>query len=474
MYDEIPYALADRLRPYQLPAVRAALTGLRSRGFLDGSDGGTGKTYSALATCISSGKTPIVVCPKSVKPSWQRAGHHFGLESVTSLNYESVKTGNTPLGKWENDEKGREYFQWTLPDNSLLIFDEAHKCGALTSQNTHMHLFAQCLGLPILNLSGTPAENPLQLRAIGSSIGLFDIKDFYEWVYSKGCRRGQRGWQWTFGLNWKKKEEIRALQEFTMLKIHEEIYHGGKGFRLRKRDIPGFPLMPVISQPLDLGSATGDIAKAYEEMALEIAAWEKKVKDLEVDIESGSGKEALGNKMEIQMRAMQKIELLKVPAVVEMVKESIAAGHSVPIFVNYTETLKALCQRLKTDCFIDGSQVGPSGEKRRESCIKRFQSDDSRVIVANSQAGGLGISLHDLNGNYPRETLIFPSFRAKDLLQCTWRIERDGSLTEGIQRIVWCAGTREEESAMAVEMKTENLSMLSDGDLESSIRIFNN
>ena len=47
---------------------------------LDASDTGTGKTYTAVATCTHLKLTPIIICPKSVIASWKSVCKYFELK----------------------------------------------------------------------------------------------------------------------------------------------------------------------------------------------------------------------------------------------------------------------------------------------------------------------------------------------------------------------------------------------------------
>ena len=76
---------------------------------------------------------------------------------------------------------------------------------------------------------------------------------------------------------------------------------------------------------------------------------------------------------------------------------------------------------------------------------------------------GAGISLHDLNGKYPRMALISPSYSAIILKQCLGRVHRDGSKTKALQRIVFVANTVEEEVCEKVKNKLHNLDLINDG-----------
>jgi superfamily II DNA or RNA helicase len=115
---------------------------------------------------------------------------------------------------------------------------------------------------------------------------------------------------------------------------------------------------------------------------------------------------------------------------------------------------------------------GENKKDERDKNISNFQEDKNRVIIVNVKAGGAGLSLHDLNGNHPRLALISPTPSAVDLVQCLGRVWRVGGKTKALQKIIFVANTVEEEICEKVKMKIDNLSLINDGDLQSSIEIF--
>ena len=81
-------------------------------------------------------------------------------------------------------------------------------------------------------------------------------------------------------------------------------------------------------------------------------------------------------------------------------------------------------------------------------------------------AGSTGVSLHDLNGNYPRHTLINPSYSAINILQALGRCHRANGKTPVIQRFFFANGVEiEEKMRQRVGLRLSNLEYLNDGDL---------
>jgi hypothetical protein len=95
--------------------------------------------------------------------------------------------------------------------------------------------------------------------------------------------------------------------------------------------------------------------------------------------------------------------------------------------------------------------------------VRKFQSDEARVVVANIAAGGAGVSLHDVNGNHPRVSLISPSFSVVEYVQTLGRIYRNGMKTPALQKILIAADTIETSVVKALKKKTDRMMNLLDG-----------
>lgn len=469
---EVPAAIAAKLLPYQVAAVAKLVAAIQTYGTaLDASDTGTGKTYIALAAARHLGLKPVVVCPKSVIPSWKRAARHFGVD-IFATNYEQVKLGKTPYctatrtprlkknGDPQVDKKGKAIvdtvFEWTVADDEVVVVDECHRIGAMASQNADMAVAMKDAKAKSILLSATAADSPLAMRAIGYVLGLFPhTKAYWRWAFQNGVQKGRFGMEFTGG---------RA----AMKRIHDQIFGRGKGNRLRIADIPEFPETSIYPEVVDFGSSA-EIQRAYDDMAEALSHLGEVEK-----------KDRQGIILTEILRARQRTELLKVPTLARMAEDAVAEGMSVALFVNFEETVQQLSSLLKTDCTITGAQQGDKGAAEREANIQRFQlgdyprlsilnpsysakavkqalgrvhravdknevpqwsSDCSRVIICNINAGGVGVSLHHLGGK------------------------------KSVQRIVFAANTCEEDACLAVEKKVANIELLNNGDILNGLKI---
>jgi superfamily II DNA or RNA helicase len=433
----------EGLREWQVPLVSQLCSAIKqNKAAIDGSDTGAGKTYVATATARELGLKIAVVCPKSVISAWKRViTKHFGMKPVFVLNYESVKTGKyKDIGTWKavSRDSNREFFQWNLPKDTLIIFDESHRLKGHGTQNAEIAVAAKKQKYQILCCSATNAINPIELKATGLILGLYK-KGFPQFLRDHDCQKGRFGWE--FGGD-----------KGVLKKLHAELFLK-RGVRIRKEDIKGFPDCEIIAEAYNIDDVSEkEMKQVYAEMNRELTLLSAKCKNTA---------EWKINAMVIQLRARQKSELLKVPLFVEMIEDSLEDGMSVAVFLNFSETIKALSKRLNTNCIVWGENKG----NERDKNIDAFQADEQRVILVNVQAGGAGLSLHDLNGKYPRIALISPTPSAVNLRQALGRIHRDGAKSKSLQKIIFIANTEEEETCERVKAKLENLDTINDGEL---------
>lgn len=469
------------LYPYQEKAALSLLEALRTHGAaLDASDTGTGKTAHAVSLIRHFNAPALVVGPRVSKPGWEKMGRILGTE-FSYTHYEAVRIGTMPYGQWQfprpkrlkerlvcsvcqcdirpgqpcpyhslgihcaNIKKvphkhGR--FIWS-PAIKFLLFDEAHRCAAPNSTHAELLIAAKRQGILTLAISATAGDSPLHFRALGYLLGLHNLIDFWPWTFKRGCSKMPFG-----GIHFAVAEQRKVE---IMSQLNAEIFPS-RGARVRVDEIPGFPEISVWPELYDIDAKPGQIDALYEEMADAIAKVHGD-RDMDNDLPVTS-----------DMRARQEVELLKVPAMVEITNDDLASGRHVAIFVNFRATAEELCKRLETDCRIDGSQVGEAGSRRRQANIERFQSDESPVIVATSAAGNVSIDLHDTHGNFPRIGNVFPGHSVREFTQLLGRLRRSGAKSKALYRIILAAGTCEEEIYDNLGSKTNRLDALLDSD----------
>jgi hypothetical protein len=442
----ISEVLKAKLRPWQHSIVEASLSGLDSGNFLNGSGLGSGKSYTSLATTYARRRKPIFICRLAMKERMREiAVNHFGFadSDVYTTNIEAIRTGKGPLGTWAQGEanhatgKREKFFKWNPLPNCDVILDEIHCCSSPTSQNGLILRAAVGQGVKLMGLSGTAADDPRRMRGIGYMLGLHQDFDWWGWMSLHGATEDS----WTFGLKpafldtRKGREALERMQREAMGKIHQQLIKAGRMIRLRTSEIPGFPKSSVFPMAVDFDSK--ELESILAEMKFELDELKRK----------GTGR----NKMEIIMRARQRGELLMVPTLAEMVGDAIEEGNSVAVFLNFTATIRALGERLKTDCFYTGEE----SVAVRQHNHARFMADKERAILINSQAGSESIGFQDLHGNYPRLGMVVPDFRAVQLNQILGRLARDGAMSPSTYWILFPRKTVLDQAYRACQRRTE-------------------
>lgn len=441
------YTVSDStgLRPWQIDAASKLVAAIKHWNCaIDGSDTGTGKTYTACAVARDLGYNIVVVCPKAVIKSWNKViRKHFkmGDKCLGIVNYEKLKTGkkDSDIASYVLSRASkRNVFTWKLPKKTLIVWDESQKLKNWKTKNAKMCVQAIKEGYPMLFCSATNATNPLEMRVVGQALKMYKggNKGYYEWARAHGVYDG------AWGLEFNNDPGV-------LKKLHKDIFEK-RGIRLRRDTIPNFPASEIISEVYNMDEEDAkSINKIHKEM-------EDELKKLE-NITKFDGK----SELTIQLRARQKIELIKVPLFVDMIEDALEQGFSIAVFINFTETLNALATRLNTKCVFDGK----TSDKQRDKNVDDFQDDKERIILVNVQSGGAGLNLHDLNGKFPRMSLISPTYSPVFMRQALGRIWRDDAKTKSIQKIVCVANTVEEVVCRNVQLKLDNLDMLNDGDL---------
>lgn len=437
-----------KLLPHQVEHTARIEESLRRNGVAsDQSDPGLGKTAVASAIAARLGVPVVLVAPKPTLPAWRRFFDGFGVTPLAVVNYEALKTGKTGIGRF-----GYGRFEWTVPSNTLVIFDEVGRCKGRKTQNCEVLIAAKRQRLKILMLSATAATDPLEMRAFGYALGLHGLHDFWPWAIANGCAKGRFGFQYMGG--------VRGLE-----KLHRIIFHERHlGSRMRIADVPDFPLTQVTAEAIETGYAA-EIQGIYDQMSRDLVRADAMGDAERLNAIADQLRAKAASHLTIHLRARQEIEALKVDSILSLARDGMDEGLSVVIFVNYEDSLRALANRLKTTSVISGGQ----DDADRQRVIDDFQANRSRIVVCNIRAGGIGISLHDPTGAVPRLSLISPTFSAADLRQALGRVHRIGG-ARSIQKILFAAGTVEERACEAVASKLAHIDALNDGDLDPTTK----
>jgi superfamily II DNA or RNA helicase len=402
---------------------------------IDTSDVGTGKTVVSAHLSKQLSVPVAVICPKAVIPTWERELKEVGVTPLFVLNYEKIRTGRTEfMGK-----RGKKIMTWNLPEDTLVLVDEIHKCKGAYTQNAQLVISLVQQGFRVHGMSATAAEDPTEMRALGYMLGLHGLnksegalRNWYGWMKANGCAQDQ----------WNKWQLISR----SKLEDIKKAIYGVSGYRLRVSDFPdSFRNNRVFVEEVEFSEAAA-IKRAYRSLDITPEIVERYIEDGTVS----DSEHTLVN----LLRARQLTEALKCPDIVDMAQD-LAQKNSVVIFVNFRDTVDTLCDKLGCDRIEGGQSIDA-----RQKVIDDFQADKKHIVVANIAAGGTGLSLHDTIGNRPRVSLICPSYSAKEYAQTLGRIHRNGAKSDALQKVLVASGTVEENVMSAINRKLENMKQL--------------
>lgn len=380
-----------------------------------------------------------VAISRQTKNGHSRISRVERLEILESGDRQQLRAGNGKSALYDIEVAGTHcYFA-----GGVLV----HNCRTIGSLNQGLLMAAARQRFPLICASGTLATDPTHMRATGRVVGLHQGgKDFQRFLLDHNCEGKDYTWKFKGG------RHGRA----ALASIHRRVFPA-RGARVRIEDLGDrFPETQIMCETFDTGE-TQAIAKAFKEaeqilerMAAQGAPeWEIKMR-----------------RSSAYMEAWHNSERCKVPAIADMAEKEIEEGRSVAVFVNFTDVRESLMHRLKTRCAIYGGQAAFA----REACIADFQADRARAIIANIDAGGVGVSLHDINGTHPRTAIILPTNKVVSLTQALGRVHRAGGKSRSRQIVFYAAGTVEEQICDVIRKRMAQISTLNDGELYPSDR----
>jgi len=433
---------------------------------LDSSDTGTGKTYVAIATCIELGKRPIIICPKTLIYNWLSVCEYFELKPYEIVNYETIRTGKSyidsrfnnrmdspfiTLEEYEPGKSRKNVYEWSVPDDGMIIFDEAHRCKSINSDNGKLLLSTKQLitdKIPVLLISATICEKTTDMKIPCYLFDkILDTRKYNHYVKNlvnryPNCAVRKSDFA-------EKTSYNNAKDNANSMMIYEEIKNHTS--RMRIKDLGDkFPKNQWYAQQYT-ADHPDDISKLYDEIAEHMAELKKK-----------QSKE--NHHLARIIKLKQEIEMRKIPIFLEQAQIFLDNNKSVIIFVNYIRTLEIIQAKLNIKSVIRGKQ----NLQERVKYIEDFQSNKERIIICQIRSGGVGVSLHDLHGNHPRAVLMNYPDSASDLLQALGRAYRAETKTPVLQIIIFVANVEYEKTIMNnINKKLTNISAINDGDLNS-------
>jgi superfamily II DNA or RNA helicase len=476
--------VTNKLFKYQINPTKNLVYSLRTNGIaLEWSDTGTGKSHTGSATAKQEGLKIFVIGPKSSIISWHETAEYWGVECLGVVNYETIKNGKyysdhfgeqrtdcpyvevvkefqeDVLGQPLLNKKGNKKVKiakvnWKIPNDTLVIVDEAHKgkngiCTAKQSGNSiFMASLKSCLNKERrvygLILSATISDKIECLDVVLYLLG------FYRPYMSDAYMRYLR----SIGYNKRENQEI-------VFKKLNHILFPKYGSRMKTSDAQEkFKKNIVCARPFHVN----------EEIARKIEEEHEKIGTIINGREIGVA--VVEHKFSHISRCWQNIEILKIPTVAEVAQTYLVENKAVVIFVNFIETMNLLNEQLSQNYRV-GLIHGKQSLSERENIRILFQNDNIDCLICQIKAGGSCISMHAIGNKKQRVSLLFPTWDAIAFRQALGRIHRAGSSCDAIQIIVYCTSENADYSIEKlicdnINKKLSNIDLINNGDLDGS------
>jgi SNF2 family DNA or RNA helicase len=382
---------------------------------------GTGKTRAAIAAAqqlLREGKVDLVlvVCPKGVMNTWEREVKQWsrllptqlrgtGREVARLLTFfaQGLPAEKVMVVNYDKISSLKDDFVRLLRSKRVLIvLDEMHKIKNPQAQWTQACMELARHASYRLGMTGTPIAN-----------GAYDI--WSQWYFvDLGVTFGanfvqfrreffqEYAWSWTVDPRDGTHDEIG-----TRIQL--------RGLRYRKEDCLDLP--PKSFETIEV-EMTREQKAAYGQMRDELIAWLRGQgasepadadEDQDEPVEGGNVASA-ANQLVAMMRLTQitsgfvKTEAGTIHAFTpnpkldkcdELVREIHGTGRSVIVWAVYRADIEAMMQRFAdlSPVRIDGTQQGVRGDFDRAEAERRFQAGESRLLIGNPAAGGVGLNL---------------------------------------------------------------------------------
>lgn len=474
------------LRPYQVEHFeRICNIFTRYHCAIDTSPTGAGKSY-VTAAIINYFKFPhvIIICPKSVKVSWDEVITNTNIKVTEIMTYQTLRgqTGKSISHEYLQrvERKGEntvffptEKLRTLVNEGALIVFDEVQNIKNTSDQlkaakaMISLLLSTNATTSRVLFLSGSPFDKEEHSINFMRALGFIRHRNLYT-NNSETSEMKLQGAEELIGICrscFDKEMTDKIIQETEMDKKNI----APMCYRLFCEVLKPKLFSAMSPPPLQVDK---DVKNGYYKLdhpqplidAINMLGKVAKFKKETMDVNS---KEADWGAI---TSALMKIEESKIPIFVRLAVQKLNenATNQVIILVNYTNNLFNISAQLKE--FKPMIMNGTSNDKQRSQIIRKFQEGNERLLVANMKVGGVGINLHDTRGNKPRFMFASPNYMAIDMHQATGRVHREGTLTKPIIRFVYgLVGVEETSILNALARKKTVMERILDDQVKSGI-----
>ena len=378
------------LYPYQKQGVAYNIIHKRT---IIGDEPGLGKTGQAIATTEAiNAKCILVICPATLRENWKReykiwtgknamlledkikdSWHKYNRDANVKMfvcNYESLKKYFVEKINKVFDADGTEKplslahitFKDCIKMFDCIIVDESHRCKDNSTLQTKLVKGISTGKEYVFALTGTPIVNkPKDIIPQLSIINQLNAFGGYKKFTDRYCA-GESG-----------ASNLKELNYF----LHKHCFYRREK-KMVLKDLPD-KVREIVRVELDNMREYRQAQNDFESY-LQAKGYSPETID-----------KSLRAEVLVRMMALKKIAAMgKIAAVIEHIKDVVAAGEKIVVFAHHKEVIIRLKQVIHHAVTI----VGDDSSTQRQAAMDAFQNDPkTQVILCNIQSGGVGITL---------------------------------------------------------------------------------
>lgn len=448
---------------------------------IDTSTMGSGKTYCVLHIAKHYKLPIIVVCPKSTISTWKSLAIEFDVEICYQQTYAGLRGKNCELLQRNDDGFTiTPYLQQLINSGVIFVMDESqhlknksYQYYACCEITRHIQLSSTS---KFMMLSGTPFDKPEHCIQMVKLLVFMKQSTFFKYDAQK------KSVEYT-GL----REMILNCKKMNMLKTNSTIESQSikknrlSTIKLRSEKLVYDLFIQIIKPELIVCMPTHVIPAI-----LDVQNGYYNISSIEADklqqciIKLGSAANSISKrtkktiiKYDAVMICMHDIETCKLNLFHRLISKQLDLHPTskVVCFVNFISSITQLKTTLQK--YNPLIMSGATSLAHRADIISKFQtpSCEHRLLIANTLVGGTGISLHDLNGDFPRTIFISPTYNILESHQAVYRVYRTGTISDSCVRFVYGNIKSQETSILnALTRKTGVLKDVLDVQVANNIK----
>jgi len=414
--------------------------------YLDCSSMGCGKTFISLYLAQKYKFKLIVVCPKSMISSWKQLSEDYNIELLFITTYQSFRGCNKRVKHdyLTVDFDGNYFPTDTLIEMAtnkiLVIYDEIQYVKNTSQQLNACVALSKCILRNNNSRLGCLSATPFDKEELCVNLMYLTQIIKADKLYTYDNR--ERTYNYT-GYN-ELIDLCKLLDRSTTVRIAlGNIEYNVKKVMLKRC----YKLFIQVLQPIFISSMKhfvipfeNDCANFYGNLDEE---QDQKIKRLIQKLRCALRMlfNDRANRADIMANItyfMKAIELIKTESIVKRLVDNDLAENDnkkILIYVNYYQSINKLKEFYPNALQLSGNM----SIKERDITIGKFQQHNMNhnILISNIRVGGIGVNLHDINGNFPRKMYILPSYSILDIHQATGRIYRAGTMSDSTVRIVY-------------------------------------